>query len=351
MEKLRKILSYFDIPKGAYQFEFISNGLINDTFLVKEGCESNYILQKINTSVFKNVNGLVKNIAIILSQLDHTAYEKVHLINTKTGKPILNWENEIWRLMNYIPDSHVYNTTNDVQIAFETGKILGLFHNLVKGLHPQELEITIQNFHNLTYRYAQFLEAYENASDTHLQEAYHEIDFVKNNISTLLSIDFDKIPLRICHNDTKLNNVLFSIDKKALCLIDLDTLMPGFFLYDFGDAIRTLVNPVTEDERDLSLIMFDKMMFSSFLKGLKKSGLKFTQTERESLHFGAILMPFLHGIRALTDYLEKNKYYKVAYANQNLDRCKSLFRFAELAVENTNFMKEEIQNRFEILEN
>jgi serine/threonine protein kinase len=265
------------------------------------------------------------------------------LIKTKKGASVLHHQKEVWRLMNYIPECKVFNTTNDVAIAFETGKILGLFHELLKVGNPADFEVTIENFHNLAYRYDQFLEAYENATADHLKNAHTEIEFVKRNITELLSIEFDKLPIRICHNDTKLNNVLFSADKKALCLIDLDTIMPGYFMYDFGDAIRTLANPAPEDERNLSLITFDQLMFSAFLKGIQKSGFEFSLAEKDSMHFGAVLMPFLHGLRALTDYLENNKYYKVSYETQNLDRCKSLFKFADLAIDNADFMKSEIK--------
>ena len=347
MENLKEILSYFEIPDGAYEFEIISNGLINDTFLVREGTISTYILQKINTSVFKNVNGLVNNLSSVLPLLRHTAYAEIHLIKTKKGEPVLDHQKEVWRLMNYIPECRVFNTTTDVHIAFETGKILGLFHKLLTIGQPKDLEITIENFHDLSYRYEQFLEAYECATADHLKNAQHEIDFVKGNIDELLSIEFDKLPLRICHNDTKLNNVLFSENRKALCLIDLDTIMPGYLLYDFGDAVRTLANPAAEDEGDLSLISFDPLMFSAFLNGIQDSGLKLTLAEIDSMHFGAVLMPFLHGLRALTDYLENNRYYKVSYETQNLDRCRSLFRFAELALENSDFMKKEIKKYFQ----
>lgn len=347
MEKLEEILAYFEIPDGAYQFERISNGLINDTFLVRAGSISSYILQKINTSVFKNVDGLVNNLSSVLPVLQDAEYAAINLIQTKKGAPVLQHQKEVWRLMTYIPESQVFNTTKDVHIAFETGKILGLFHDLVKHVDPKDIEITIQNFHHLAYRYAQFLEAFERATADHLRTAQPEIDFVKRNMTDLLSIEFDELPIRICHNDTKLNNVLFSRDKKALCLIDLDTLMPGYFLYDFGDAIRTIANPAAEDERDLSLIGFDPLMFTAFLRGIQKSGSKFTKAERDSMHLGAVLMPFLHGLRALTDYLENNRYYKVTYELQNLDRCKSLFRFAQLALHHSDFMKEEIKKHFE----
>lgn len=347
MEKLKEILSYFEIPNVAYQFKIISNGLINDTFLVNGGSNSSYILQKINTSVFENVRGLVNNLSTVLPVLQDTEYAAINLIQTKKGTSVLHYQKEVWRLMNYIPESQVFNTTKDVHIAFETGNILGLFHDLVKHVDPKDIEITLENFHNPAYRYRQFLEAIERATADHLRTAQPEIEFVKRNMADLLSIEFDKLPIRICHNDTKLNNVLFSQDKKALCLIDLDTIMPGYFLYDFGDAIRTLVNPAAEDERDLSLIDFDPLMFTAFLKGIQKSGLTFTSAESETMHLGAVLMPFLHGLRALTDYLENNRYYKVTYETQNLDRCKSLFRFAQLAMHHSDFMKEEIKKYFE----
>ncbi|MCK5677119.1 MAG: phosphotransferase, partial [Flavobacteriaceae bacterium] len=184
-----------------------------------------------------------------------------------------------------------------------------------------------------------------NAKTKNIQTAQKAIDFVNNNISKLLEINFEELPVKVCHNDTKLNNILFSQENKALCLIDLDTIMKGAFLYDFGDAVRTIVNSAPEDETNLERINFDINLFDAFVEGLKKHKNILNKKEIEHLSLGPVLMPFLHGIRALTDYLENNRYYKVSYETQNLDRCISLFTFSQLALNNQDYMKKIINDQ------
>ncbi|MGB3150242.1 MAG: phosphotransferase, partial [Maribacter sp.] len=180
-----------------------------------------------------------------------------------------------------------------------------------------------------------------------LETAKNAIHFARKTLVQLKEIDFAQIPLRICHNDTKLNNILFSkISGKALCLIDLDTLMKGYFFYDFGDAVRTIANTAPEDERDNNKITFNKSLFSAFIKGLADNGLFLLKEELDSLCFGAVFMPFIHGLRALTDYLNNDRYYKTTYENQNLDRCSSLFNFTQKALDNVPFMEKTIQEYF-----
>jgi serine/threonine protein kinase len=153
------------------------------------------------------------------------------------------------------------------------------------------------------------------------------------------------LPIRVCHNDTKLNNILFSEEKKALCLIDLDTLMPGLLLYDFGDAVRTLANPAPEEETELSKIDFSIEMFAAFAEGMALNRSVFSSDEIKSLSLGPVYMPFLHGLRAYTDFLMGNPYYKVTYPDQNLDRARSLIHFARLAREHDTEMQKTLQEK------
>ena len=341
MEKLDHILKHFNIKSQKYQYEPLTNGMINDTYLVSGEEEPLFILQKINTNVFSEVDALIHNIELVLPYLSASDYEKVILEKTKSGTSFYKDDNDnIWRLMTYVKNSKVFNTTTDPEIAFEAGRIIGLFHKLLSGFDPSPLQETLVDFHNIAFRYRQFSEAKPKAKPENLEKAEAPIAFVKKYIPMLLELQKVKLPVRACHNDTKLNNILFSNQNKALCLIDLDTIMPGYFLYDFGDAVRTIVNKAPEDEINLELINFDQAIFESFIKGIASNGKILTKTEIEHLSLGAILLPFLHGIRALTDFLENNRYYKVRYEDQNLDRCNSLFEFSRLAIENKNFMDE-----------
>jgi Ser/Thr protein kinase RdoA (MazF antagonist) len=344
MEKLDQILKHFDIKPQKYHYEPLTNGMINDTYLVSNADRPLFILQKINTAVFTEVDSLIHNIDLVLPNLASSDYEKVVLEKTKSGTSFYKDDNgNIWRLMTYVNNSRVYNTTTDPEVAFEAGRIIGLFHKLLANSDPSLLQETLVDFHNIAFRYSQFLEATKNSKPENIEKAKEPIAFVEKHISMLLELQMVKLPLRVCHNDTKLNNILFSKDNKSLCLIDLDTIMPGYFLYDFGDAVRTIVNRAPEDEVNLNLINFDQKIFGSFIKGIAANGKILTKTEIDHLSLGAILLPFLHGIRALTDFLENNRYYKVKYENQNLDRCNSLFEFSKLALENKDFMDASIK--------
>lgn len=338
-KKLTEIINEFQIPYKNYEFETISNGFINDTFLVSLNGDPLYILQRINTKVFSNIHSLIDNLDLVLPVLKDRDYQEVTLVRTNSKKSFMQYsEDEVWRLMTFVKNSIVYNTTKNSEIAFEAGRIIGLFHQLTEKINVEELKETLPNFHNVAFRYDQFKEALSNADKRKIELAKESIEFVKNNIDTLLKISTDNLPVRTCHNDTKLNNILFSRSNKALCLIDLDTIMRGSFLFDFGDAVRTIVNSAKEDEKDLSKINFSMELFEAFINGLAIYGKILSKKEKELLPLGVVLMPFLHGIRALTDFLENNKYYKVSYETQNLDRCLSLFTFAQLALNNQNDM-------------
>jgi Ser/Thr protein kinase RdoA (MazF antagonist) len=346
MEKLEVILNEFQAPDLDYNFEVLSNGFINDTYMVSLNNEGRYILQRVNTNVFSNIHALIFNLELVLPVLKSVEYQEVKIIKSKIGNSFFeNKKGEVWRLMTFVKNSLVYNTTRNNDIAFEVGKIIGLFHELTKSIDIYKLKETLPNFHKLSFRYDQFQEAMLHANSDKILKAKKAIDFVKNNISVLLSIPIDELPIRTCHNDTKLNNILFNKSDKALCLIDLDTIMKGSFLYDFGDAVRTTVNSAKEDEKDLAKINFSLEMFESMVEGLSLYGKVLTKKEKELLALGVILMPFLHGLRALTDYLENNRYYKVSYDNQNLDRCLSLFTFAHLAIKNQKNMEAIIREK------
>lgn len=340
MEKLNNILNKFQIPDLPYQFETISNGFINDTYLVSNERDPTYILQRINTKVFTNINSLIHNLDLVLPLLKHANYQSITLAKTDSGESFFSdGSGNIWRLMTFIKDSVVFNTTTNPKIAFEAGRIIGLFHKILANFNVELLEDTLPKFHNIAFRYDQFTEILQKAEKERIEVAQKAIIFVEENISMLKNIDVDELPIKVCHNDTKLNNILFSKNNESLCLIDLDTIMKGTFLYDFGDAIRTISNTAVEDEKDLSIINFTTELFDAFIEGLAVNGSFLTEEEKKFLPLSVVLMPFLHGIRALTDYLDNNRYYKVTYETQNLDRSFSLFTFAQLAIDNQDVMK------------
>lgn len=337
---LNKVLDHFDLEDKIYFFSELNSGFINDTYLVSDNEIPKYILQRINHGVFTNVEGLMGNISNALQLLNAHDYTRIKLIKSKLGKTYYSNAEGFWRIMTYIEGSTTFDTTTSTEIAFEAGRIIGRFHHSMTKADLSKYVDTIPKFHNLELRKMQFLASLARTSSIKKETASQAISFAEEMILNLETINNIELPSRVCHNDTKLNNILFSNEtQKALCLIDLDTLMKGYFQYDFGDAIRTIVNTAAEDEQDHTKITFEKYLFEAFVDGLDSNGAFLNEKEIETLAYGAILMPFLHGIRALTDYLNGNIYYKVSYENQNLDRCLSLFNFTKKAWSNVDYMK------------
>lgn len=351
LKDLLTILGYFNIKKDTFQLQSLTSGYINDTFLVSNMQSPLYILQRINHDVFSDTKGLMLNVSTALTSLIDEGYTKIELLPTYTGEKFTQNPEGYWRLMSYIPESTTYDNTEDKKTAFEAGRIIGKFHLLLQDESLTDYVDTIPQFHDLDLRKNQFEEALITAEESKLQTAKNAIAFAKTTLGKLQSIAIEKLNVRICHNDTKLNNILFSkASGEALCLIDLDTIMKGYFFYDFGDAIRTIANTAPEDEQDHNKITFDKELFRAFIKGLSSNASFLSKDELKSLPMGAAFMPFIHGIRALTDYLENNRYYKVSYENQNLDRCLSLFNFSEKALGNITFMEDVIATHFSELQ-
>lgn len=346
-EKLAQILSHFSIARNSYEFQPKDDGLINDTFLVTANGTPEFILQRINCDVFDDPKVLMGNINRALIYLQGDGYAQLNLIRTTLDKYYSVNEGAFWRLMEYIPGSTTHNTTNNPVISHEAGKIIGTFHNLLENARISEFSDVIPDFHNLENRKNTFYEVAALANPKRLGIAGEAISRSIELFQALKGLDRLRLPSRICHNDTKLNNILFSQSSgRALCLIDLDTLMKGYFYYDFGDAVRTIVNTAPEDGQDHTKITFERGLFEAFVDGLAASQLNLTDGELDSLPLGAVHMPFIHGLRALTDYLNEDRYYKVMYETQNLDRCLSLFDFANKALGETAYMAKILTKKF-----
>lgn len=344
---LNRVLGNFKIEQKTYQFREITQGYINDTYLVMDQSGPLYILQRVNRNVFKDIKGLMGNIENAFSYLIDRDYTPIALLKTQDGAAYFEEEEKgFWRLMTYINNTIAYDNAKDVNIAFEAGKVVGKFHQLLAKSPLENYVDTIPRFHDLSLREKQFKDSLKTAKPEKLEISRSSIAFAKATLEKLKVINNSKLPLRVCHNDTKLNNILFSKESnKALCLIDLDTVMKGYFYYDFGDAIRTVANQAIEDEQDHSKITFKRPLFEAFVEGLEANGPFLYQEELDTLAWGAVFMPFIHGLRALTDYLNNNIYYKVSYEDQNLDRCLSLFHFTNKALQEIDFMEKTIQEK------
>ncbi len=336
---LNAIVTNFGVDTSNISYKTISQGYINDTLLVKLDDEPKFILQRINSNVFKNISGLHANIEFALEKLKSEDYQEITLLKTDNNQSYYINDGSFWRIQTFIKDSIAHNITSNQTVAFETGRIIGRFHKLLSDENVSNYVETVKGLNYLPFRITEFNEAINSTSENLKEQAKIEIDFAEHNMQHFDAFYKADLPERVCHNDTKLNNILFNQENKALCLIDLDTIMGGYFHYDFGDAVRTVVSEANEDEKNLSKIGFNLDLFQKFVEGIKSNGHFLTQNEINFLPISCALLPFMHGLRALTDYLNGNIHYKVSYEEQNLDRCKSLFRVAQLALENQDKIK------------
>jgi hypothetical protein len=241
-------------------------------------------------------------------------------------------EGDYWRGYIFINNARTYECVENIDHVYHAAKAFGNFQKLLSDYPPGELIETIPNFHNTRKRFETFLEVLEKDECDRAGSARPEIEFVlsrKSDVSVLVDkLEKGELPERITHNDTKFNNVLIDdATGKGVCVIDLDTVMPGLALYDYGDAIRSLANTAAEDERDLSLVNFDLRIFDYFTRGYMDSiGEVLTPQEAAYLSFSAILMTFECGMRFLTDHLQGDQYFKIHRSGQNLDRCRTQFK-------------------------
>jgi Ser/Thr protein kinase RdoA (MazF antagonist) len=235
----------------------------------------------------------------------------------------------MWRMFHYIPNSGTLERTDNPQVSREAGRILGCFHHLASRAPAEKLHTPLPRFHDLDWRTRQLEASVASGLAERIKEAEGELALSRELIAFCRDIPIREFPIRTCHNDTKLSNILFDLQTaKALCLIDLDTLMPGCILYDFGDAARTLLNPLPESSRSGQEIRVALGMFDAFIRGWRESGLPLEPAEWRWLAHGVVLMPTLHGIRALADHLSGDRYYRTAFPGENWVRAGNLLGFA-----------------------
>ena len=325
------------------------NGHINETYLVVDGTARQYILQKINQKVFRKPNELMANIKAVTEYLQtqvnsHRAC--LSLIPTKAGKAWhIDESGEYWRMYPFISDSICLQLVENPADFKESGVAFGNFQQMLSNFPADTLHETISKFHDTPNRYMQFKAALKNDPNNRVKNIAREIDFAlaqEEYAETLVSLQKSgDLPLRVTHNDTKLNNVLFDRETKtALCVIDLDTVMPGLSVNDFGDSIRFGASTAAEDEVDLSKVTFSLPLFAAYASGfLASCGKSLTECERLHLSDGAKMMTLECGIRFLTDYIEGDVYFKTHRDEHNLDRCRTQFKLVEEMDANWSQMK------------
>lgn len=342
-EIFQEVLSAYDLGEGTITYKAYGEGHINNTSLVTVTGEEThrFILQRINTDIFTDPKSLMENICGVTSYLKDiiaerggdTERETMTVVYTRDGQPYYTDSTQgAWRIYKFVEHTICLQQCRNTEDFYTSAKAFGQFQKNLSGYDASTLHETIPDFHNTPDRLRKFKEAL--AADTMHRAADipEEIDFVLNHetdcshMTDLLAAG--KLPLRVTHNDTKLNNILLD-DKTndALCIIDLDTVMPGLAANDYGDSIRFGANHSAEDEPDLTKVNFSLELFEAYTKGfLEIAGDALTPLEIETLPWGAKLMTLECGMRFLTDYLEGDHYFAVHRPGQNLDRTRTQFK-------------------------
>lgn len=332
------VLDHFCFDSHAVSCERHGFGHINETYLIV--CESGhkYILQKINHTVFADVPALMHNVSAVIAFLGEKTNDPravMRLIPTVSGTNYLHMpDGSYWRAYDYVENAICLQRPESPEDFYQSAVAFGNFQHQLADFPAATLNETIANFHNTVDRYHSFHRVL-------FEDLYGRSKFVRDEIEFVLAhereagilIDMQKagdLPLRVTHNDTKLNNVMLDAKtRKALCVIDLDTVMPGLSLYDFGDSIRFGAATAAEDEKDLSKVEMSLELFGIYTRGFLEACPSLTKTERRMLPMGAKLMTLECGVRFLTDYLDGDHYFAVHYREQNLDRCRTQFKLVE----------------------
>jgi len=341
---IQPVLKKFNIMGDFISAEPYGNGHINDTFAVvfnQGGTNVRYILQRINGGIFKTPIKLMENIAHVTKHIHEKAKARgandisrrvLTLVQTMNGENfVCDQDGSVWRCYIFVENSKSWDIIETPEQAFEAAKAFGAFQRDLMDYNGPQLFETIPMFHHTPSRFATLQKAVQEDIKNRAASVKSEIDFAlshANLANSLISLqEKGIIPERITHNDTKLNNVL--LDNKTgegICVLDLDTVMPGLSLYDFGDMVRTATNPVAEDELDLSKVVVQVSMFEAIAKGyLEGTAGTLLPVEREHLVTSGKLLTFECGIRFLTDYLQGDTYFKIKREAHNLDRCRTQF--------------------------
>jgi hypothetical protein len=323
------ILAEFGLNPNHFTLNKFGSGHINFTFFVESTLKKeNFILQKINTAIFKDPWAIAKNIKTSNDYLQHKNpdYLFIHPILTICGKEIFEFEDEHWRMSPYIFDSYSIDVVSDPKMAYEAAKAFGTLTKNLNGMSVKDLNQSIPGFHDLAWRYEQFEDAIKTGNKNRIKEQQEVIAFFekhKNLVDQYIEITKNEdYPIRMIHHDTKINNVLFDQNtKKNLCVCDLDTLMPGYIISDLGDMVRTYTCELSEESTEFKKISVRLDFFKSLMQGYL-SELKdlLTTPEKQALNYAGPFIVYMQGLRFLTDYINNDIYYPVKYPTHNLDR-------------------------------
>ena len=352
MNNVIKAINSFLPEEKLISCEPLGNGHINSTFLV-ETDKDKYSLQIINTNIFKDVEGLMSNLQLVTHHIRKKARDEgddpqratLKFMSAPDGKKYLQISDKAYRMYKYIDNVVTIEKMESPKHFYSAGIAFGSFAQILSDFDASLLVETIKNFHNTASRFLDFEKAITDNLSRRSDEVEPEIEFVRERrefMSLFVNkLENGELPLRVTHNDTKINNVLFDAETGApAAVIDLDTVMPGSYLYDFGDAIRSGATHAAEDERDLSLVDFDLELYEAFTKGyLSQCGSSLTPMEIEMLPYASIMLTLECGMRFLTDHLNGDTYFKIHRYGHNLDRARTQFKLVSMMEENLDNMR------------
>ena len=350
-DQTKEILSHFGlVPITIRPF---GDGNINDTFLIvtKSGL---FTLQGINTRVFReparlmdNINRVTSHILSALAAEGRTDQYTLEFLSADNGSLLVESDNRAFRVCKFI-EAHSINCPEKPEHLFEAGKAFGAFGRMLSNFDASVLYEVLPRFHDTANRYELFEKSVANGNPDRVAKTADEIAYVrsKKHLTSVIvdGIEKGEIPLRVTHNDTKINNILFDNNDHCVAVIDLDTVMPGSLLYDFGDAMRSGGCSVDENEADLDKVFFLPENFEQYVRGYLSEFPGITERERELLPFSAFLITYECGLRFLTDYLDGDVYFKTAYKNHNLVRARNQFALARDIESKMDVLHEIVKN-------
>jgi Ser/Thr protein kinase RdoA (MazF antagonist) len=353
---LRELFSSFKAEGTFKTGEPFGSGHIHDTFKIEtaETDGDDYVLQRLNNRIFRNIPNLQNNIERVTVHLRNKLKkipgsdikrECLQLVPSSDGRTwIEDAGGNFWRMYIFITNHRSYNIVDSPDKAFEGGKAIGRFQAMLADMPGEPLFETIPYFHNIEKRLETFSRTVNmnpSGRAATVRDEIHDVQERSEEMKVILRLGKEgRIPLRITHNDTKFNNILLDENNKALCVIDLDTVMPGYVHYDFGDAIRTATNTASEDEKDLSKVMMDINLFRAYAEGyLSETSGTLNDTEKEYLAFAPRLITFTIAVRFLTDYIDGDNYFKIHHEHHNLQRARAQLKLVKSMEEQYDDMK------------
>lgn len=347
MKELQKVAEQFAVQGKVVSITPIHKGYINRTYKVETLSIHNnihqYILQRVNTNVFPDIEALMSNYQRITEQLSQTLHMPGKhwrgtvqtLRTTKDGKLYFRNDAGCWRMMTFFDDVYSLDIPNSPEVFYYAGISFGWFIKAMSSMDPAQIKVVIPNFHNTKKRYQDLETAIAQDPKQRVGDVADEIAFIRARTDLFGKItealEKGRIPTRICHNDCNLNNILFATESDLpVAIIDLDTVMPSSPLYDFGDSMRIGTNTAKDDEKDLSKVSCDLNLYKMYAKGyLEACGDILTKEELELLPYASLIITAEDGIRFLMDYINGDTYYRIDYPEQNLDRARTQLKLVE----------------------